>query len=88
MPRHVFTFAWGVVFISTAFPLFPGHACGGSEAMVNSCAGAVADVVEVAWTVRLQRSEFDADQAARSTGTVSAILSLSVCHPSTLRIVI
>jgi hypothetical protein len=50
--------------------------------------GAVADVVEVAWTVRLQRSEFDADQAARSTGTVSAILSLSVCHPSTLRIVI
>jgi hypothetical protein len=56
--------------------------------LAGDCVGAVADVVEVAWTVRLQRSEFDADQAARSTGTVSAILSLSVCQPSTLRIVI
>ena len=50
--------------------------------------GAVAGVVEITWAVHLQRGEFNAGQAATSTGTKSAILSLNVCHPSTLRIVI
>ena len=50
--------------------------------------GAVANVVEMTRVVHLQRGEFDADQAARSTGTKSAIVSFSVCHPSTLRMVI
>src|SRR5438270_9228390 len=34
----------------------------------------------VNFRVRLQRGEFDADHAATSTGTKSAIVSLSVCY--------